>query len=94
MSKYKTQAPWLFVEITEPTEQQISEFYGGIIPDSKSKNYIRAFKTAEIKSSYDESLYKTGTKWMMGDNPELTVNYLGEKIKMIQDRHLYARIDE
>ena len=95
MSKYITQEPWLFVEITEPTKEEVAKFYkGGLVPDSKSKNYIKIFKTAKIKFSYDESLYKTGTKWMMADNPPQVINYHGEEITMIQNRHLYAQVDE
>ena len=95
MTKYKTDGNWLFVEITENTQEEINQYYknsGEFKSTGNSKP--REFKTALILSTFDDEKYPVGTRWIMGESPGIKVSYRGDKITMITKSDIYARIIE
>lgn len=95
MTKFTTQEPWLFVEVTEPTQEQIVKFYGdNMIPPVNNKDRAIECKIVTIKHSYSREEYPINSKWIMGDAPTRVLNFFGEKIEKIQSNSIYARIDE
>tara|TARA_R110000868_G_scaffold74337_5_gene214944 strand:+ start:9973 stop:10263 length:291 start_codon:yes stop_codon:yes gene_type:complete len=96
MSKYKTEEPWLYVEITKPTTEEIESYYtrnNEMKTSGTAQGAISVFKKAKILHTFDEIKYPIGSNWMIGEVPGIRINFFGEKLTMIQKTNLYARID-
>ena len=96
MSKYKTEEPWLYIDIIKPTEEETDSYYSRnneMKTSSTAQGSPSAFKIAKIVHTFDEAKYPIGSTFMMGEVPGTKINFFGEKIIMIQKSNLYARID-
>lgn len=96
MSKYTTAEGLFYVEIQAPTREEIRKYYentGEIEVSANSDNSPRIFKKATVVHTCDEEKYPVGSLWMMGESPGLTINFFGEKLVMIQEKDMYARIN-
>jgi hypothetical protein len=94
--KYTTEEGIFYVDIVKPSQKEIDSYYkntGEIQSSSSSADTPRTFQKAVIKSTWNEDLYPIDSIWMMGESPGMSVNFFGEKITMIQQKDLYARID-
>lgn len=96
MNKYTTEEGRFFVDIEKASQEELDKYYsstGEIKPSSSSKSSLREFKKAIIKSTFDEINYPVGSIWIMGESPGIGINFFGEKITVIQQKDLYARIN-
>jgi hypothetical protein len=96
MSKYKTEEPWLYVDIIKPTTEEVESYYeknDEMKTSGSAQGAISVFKKVKIIHTFDSKKYPIGSIWMMGEAPGIRVNYFGEKITMIQKINLYARIN-
>ena len=96
MSNYKMEEGKLSVEIIKPSQKEIKSYYtntGEIETSSQSESSPRVFKKAIILSTFDSINYPVNSSWIMGESPGMKVNFFGEKLVLIQQKDLYARID-
>lgn len=96
MNKYKTEEGIFFVDIEEASESQIKNYYsnsGEMKSSSTSASTPRVFKKATILHTFDEEKYPIDSVWIMGESPGMKINFFGEKIMLIKQKDLYARID-
>ena len=93
MSKFVPENPWLFVEITKPSSEEIKKYSEGTIKSSANTEADRFFKKAKIVATYSERKYPIDSIWMMGESDGMKINYFGTKITMVQRKDLYARIE-
>ena len=96
MNSYKTQDGKLFVRITKPTSDEISRYYktsGEFKTTGNSEDNPRVCKKATIEHTFCDEQYPVGSEWIMGESPGMKINFFGEKIVMIQDRDIHARIN-
>jgi len=91
----QTKEGWFSVEIETPSADVLDRYYsnGDLKVPSSSKESPRVFKKAKIKHTFDEVKFPTGSVWMMGESPGMKINFFGEKLIMIQEKDLYARLD-
>lgn len=94
MSEFVTEEGWFFVDIIEPTKEQVKEYYKntGEIESSSTNDKPRIFKKAVIRATFDEEKYPIGSEWMIGETLGMKINYMGNKIMLIKQKDLYARI--
>lgn len=96
MSKYTTAEGIFYVSIEEPTKKQVKSYYdktGEIESSGTNSNAPKTFKKATILHTFDEKKYPINSLWMMGESPGLIINFFGDKLIMIQEKDLYARIN-
>jgi len=96
MSKYKTEEPWLYVEVTKPTTEEIESYYSKndeMKTSGSAQGAISVFKKVEIIHTFSNKKYPIGSIWMIGEVPGIKINFFGEKLTMIQKTNLYARIN-
>ena len=96
MNFKNTAKPFLFVEITKPTQEELDLYYkdsSEIKFTGSSQNAPREFKKATVVSTYNNKKYPIDSVWMMGESPGMKINFFGDKITMIQKKDLYARIN-
>ena len=93
MNSKTPKAGWFIVDIIEPTKDQLSNYKEEITKSSSSKDKPRVFKKAIIQETSDEKEFPKNSIWMMGETPGLLINFFGEKVIMVQEKDLYARID-
>ncbi|MFT6125889.1 MAG: hypothetical protein ACJAVA_000331 [Flavobacteriaceae bacterium] len=95
MNRYKTQEGLFFVEIVKPTKDQIESYYSNnneFKSTGSSEDNPRVFKKAIIKNTFCVEKYPVDSEWMMGEVPGMKINFFGEKLIMIQEKDVYARI--
>lgn len=95
MSKYKTREGILFVEIVKPTSEQVNSYYsntGEFKTSGNSDDNPRVFKKAIIKHTFCEDKFPLDSEWIMGEVPGMKINFFGEKLILLQEKDLYARI--
>lgn len=95
MNKYKTQDGIFFVEIQQASQEKINSYYttnNELKTSGNSDNNPRIFKKAIIKHTFCEEKYPIDSVWMMGEVPGMKINFYGEKLILIQEKDLYAKI--
>ena len=90
LNNLKSQQPWLYVSIIEPTNQEKESYYDSE-NELRSSDTPRIFKKATILHTFDDDKYPKGSEWMMGESPGMKVNYFGKKYTIIQEKDLYKR---
>ena len=96
LNKYTTEDSLFFVDIIEPSTEEVNNYYsntGEIKSSGSSKNNPKIFKKAIIKFTCDAYNYPIDSEWIMGESPGTTINFFGEKLILIQQKDLYARIN-
>lgn len=95
-TKYTPTEGLFYVDIEHPSQEEINGFYiktSELKLSGTSNNAPRIFKKAIIKHTCDQKHYPVGSVWMMGEVPGMVVNFFGEKIIIVQQKDLYARIN-
>ena len=93
MNKKTPKLGWFIVDIIEPTKEQLSNYKEEITKSSSSKDKPRIFKKAIIQQTSNQTEFPKDSVWMMGETPGMLINFFGEKVIMVQEKDLYARIN-
>jgi len=94
MSKFTLQEGMLFVIMEEVSTEQYKESSSGILLSDHSKETAHIWKDCIIAETSDETKYPKGSRWMIGTDPGVKINYHGETYTLIQVRNLKAKIHE
>lgn len=95
LNNFNTKEPWLYVEITWPTKEQVDNYYkntGEMKVSDTSPDAPRIFKRAKILHTFNEKNYPINSEWMIGEVTGMKINYFGVQYIAIQEKDLYARL--